>query len=1184
MDSFSLISGAAHEGAAGINGLRPPTAEQARSGNYRKGRCTLHGLRIAIETPQGQRRTGKTDGEPWSVICMAHYGYIEKTRGADGDEIDVFIGPWPESTMVYVVNRVGERGGFDEHKLLLGFADQESAVTAYRNSYKPGAAGVASVVPCTIDQLKWWITYGDHSRPLTPNQLPYDRTATMNDIAWDSAAQPLTTSLPNLMYALRRQDSGHDLLLDAVTVADVLEASDGEAVLDALVVPLNRMERKLAQMQVIMRAASKEVRPVAMQVTPPFKQRGTTNVAVIFEMSDGQSVSVYFHNPDTTPNKLTPDDEMVSWKWMLNKKDVTIVVAPERGQDLNPREVARRIMRLVESNSKRFQAVNARRGERMQAIEAGKASVAAKEAELAALEAEVTVLRERVAVKRAKPPAVLQTSGGEEKGDIAPSTDTRLAEVREFLGRRGWNVKPGRLEMTVNIDGSLYGIIANATNSTLEWADTGSVRVWMNDSTLSSEDMAVKIDSEFRAAVANAKAKLLRSGSPEEQAAADAALAMAAKVVAELGGTFTADGFSGAGVAGAWSYGRARVNSVDLRLAASGGGVVQVNRNPHDPDGAVNTAPDQVRRSILAVAPERNAEPTIEGNNDEVVAILKPHVPALLAALRARQPFWENVDSIKVEVLGYFDLSISAIDAGSSTGIAFVEGANYTMVAKIIGAEDAAKIKAIIDDLKASAADRKASGYWKERPFNKIEKVVLRWSENSMDSDREFADLDDLQDWFRTTYRSDEVRPAGTTYSKNSIRVTLSNIDGDTFNIEPRLDVSASEHDFNPYRETVAEYLRRIGYDGETPRKAGKEEMYVDIPLSAAAGNSAGDDPDPIRSGAIAALELAGWSPGEGSALATKAFKSVNGEEQALAFLDQGDGYNRTLSFEFTSEGRNVPAADLALIPVAASREEAKSLVAQAAERAEKSIRDSYGVRMVAGEEEDPVLAEAVRLVREAKGGIGKLATSDYFTFEFEGDDLIFNDELRAQVEAALGEKVKEVVLPGLELQTSIVPASFSQTDADPFAEADKELVALGLKRVQNNDWASAAIPQENGISKRINVRAFGDPISYRISATISKPGITGAQKVVGTYKSIPDLMSAIRKELPQSVVPGEVAAYLQSVIDGTADLSDPAVADRLTELYEAHNGNAEFDDMFAKAADAYQAFMVEAAKKAMGG
>lgn len=95
----------------------------------------------------------------------------------------------------------------------------------------------------------------------------------------------------------------------------------------------------------------------------------------------------------------------------------------------------------------------------------------------------------------------------------------------------------------------------------------------------------------------------IRSGTEEEQAKADATLAMAAQVVADLGGTFAADGFSGDGTAGAWSYGNAEVNGKMIRLAASGGGVVQVDGKPHDPDGQVIVESNQVRAAILAVAP-----------------------------------------------------------------------------------------------------------------------------------------------------------------------------------------------------------------------------------------------------------------------------------------------------------------------------------------------------------------------------------------------------------------------------------------------------------------------------------------------------------------------------------------------------------------------------------------------------
>lgn len=392
MDLFAQVSSAAHEGAFGLNSRSEPSLAQLRAGNYAKGRVRLHGFRIAIETPQGQRRTGKSDGKPWSVICQAHYGYFEQVKGADGDELDVFIGPWPESLMAYVVNRESAPGQFDEHKVLLSFPDRASALNAYQNSYEPGKSGMGSVIACTLDQLRWWMKYGDLTRPLTVQQLPYDGNLLMSETLWDSTAQPVGSSPALLMYALRRSDADL-LLLDSVMVADVLEDSDGELMLDALVVPLNDLSRKVGQIQAVMRVAGKEVKPVALQITPPFKQKGTTQVAAIIEMSDGQTVTIFFHNPDATPNQLTPDDEMVSWKWLLNKRDVTLVVAPEKGQDLNPREVGRRIMRLVDANSGKFQAANLKRSERMANIEQMKASIQDKEAELAQVLKEIADIK-----------------------------------------------------------------------------------------------------------------------------------------------------------------------------------------------------------------------------------------------------------------------------------------------------------------------------------------------------------------------------------------------------------------------------------------------------------------------------------------------------------------------------------------------------------------------------------------------------------------------------------------------------------------------------------------------------------------------------------------------------------------------------------------------------------------------
>lgn len=518
-DLYAELMSAAHSGAFGMNGLARPTPEQLKAGNYKKGKVNLHGMTIAIETPQGQRRMGKTDGEPWSVICMAHYGYIVGTKASDGDAIDVYVGPMPESQKVWVVNQNDKAGNFDEVKVLLGFHDEQSARSAYMNSYERGWQGLGSLIACSLDQFRWWLKFGDTTKPLTDRALPHSGNDDMNEPVWDSAANPVGCTAADLIYRLRGEDQD-GLLLDAVTVNDILEDSDGEMTLDALVVQYNKVERKAEQLRRIMETAGGEVKPVSVQITPPFKQRGTTNVVIVYELSDGQTVSVWMHNPDSTPNRIKPDDELVSWAWRLNKKDVSIIVAPEKGQDLNPREVSRRIMRLAEKNSARFAKANAGRAERMASIEGMKSAVAEKEAQLATLDAEHEELTVKVTAKRNRVPATLQgtTQGAdtniemnEQTAATLPPSTVRNQAVKAALSALGWNTAPSNIEVMVTIDRSVYSLKSSYKEVrgnlvSVEWADAGARWTMTDDLTKSAAEFASDLDKAYRQSIADARA------------------------------------------------------------------------------------------------------------------------------------------------------------------------------------------------------------------------------------------------------------------------------------------------------------------------------------------------------------------------------------------------------------------------------------------------------------------------------------------------------------------------------------------------------------------------------------------------------------------------------------------------------------------------------------------------------
>ena len=151
------------------NSLPEPTQAQKESGNYKKGHVTLQGLDISIENPRGSERAGTNpDGTAWRHVMSDHYGYIKRTEGADGDAVDVYVGPALDSDRVFVVNQINQKTGkFDEHKVMLGFDSQAAAVKAYRSNFDPGWK-VGPVHAMSMAEFKDWLKDGDTTRPTMP--------------------------------------------------------------------------------------------------------------------------------------------------------------------------------------------------------------------------------------------------------------------------------------------------------------------------------------------------------------------------------------------------------------------------------------------------------------------------------------------------------------------------------------------------------------------------------------------------------------------------------------------------------------------------------------------------------------------------------------------------------------------------------------------------------------------------------------------------------------------------------------------------------------------------------------------------------------------------------------------------------------------------------------------------------
>ena len=123
----------------------------------------VKGMLLSIENPRGTVRQGQAlDGSTWSQKMPHHYGFIRGISGADGDELDCFVGPNLMSDNVFVINQNDPASGeFDEHKCMLGFDSIEDATAAYHASFSHDWKGFGSAVALTMDNFRHWLKSTD---------------------------------------------------------------------------------------------------------------------------------------------------------------------------------------------------------------------------------------------------------------------------------------------------------------------------------------------------------------------------------------------------------------------------------------------------------------------------------------------------------------------------------------------------------------------------------------------------------------------------------------------------------------------------------------------------------------------------------------------------------------------------------------------------------------------------------------------------------------------------------------------------------------------------------------------------------------------------------------------------------------------------------------------------------------
>lgn len=151
-----------------------PSEAQKEAGNYAKSHVIYKGLPVTIETPKGGIRAGTApDGTKWSVKLPASYGYVKGSTGADGSQMDVYVGDHPEAGTIYVVDQKDlTTGKFDEHKALIGFRSRDEALATYRAGFSDnrGFERIAGVTELSAPQFREWLN-DPQREPLAPRSV-----------------------------------------------------------------------------------------------------------------------------------------------------------------------------------------------------------------------------------------------------------------------------------------------------------------------------------------------------------------------------------------------------------------------------------------------------------------------------------------------------------------------------------------------------------------------------------------------------------------------------------------------------------------------------------------------------------------------------------------------------------------------------------------------------------------------------------------------------------------------------------------------------------------------------------------------------------------------------------------------------------------------------------------------------
>ncbi|HCI3536996.1 TPA: hypothetical protein NOZ40_001355 [Acinetobacter baumannii] len=197
-----------------------------------------------------------------------------------------------------------------------------------------------------------------------------------------------------LLLDMQRNDDHSQLLskFDGLpTLLSSLEVE--EAHYDSIIVDYQHLEQLSAILHHAMDQFSKTgVKVINVTESKPFKHKKVLQIALTYDFDDGQNFTILFHKPDRFSKKISSADSLISWKILMNNRDITAAIQPNQGEGISIPVLAGRIMKLINQNSNRFKRLQSKKAEKAKALADAESRIEQKQNQLNSLNEEISNL------------------------------------------------------------------------------------------------------------------------------------------------------------------------------------------------------------------------------------------------------------------------------------------------------------------------------------------------------------------------------------------------------------------------------------------------------------------------------------------------------------------------------------------------------------------------------------------------------------------------------------------------------------------------------------------------------------------------------------------------------------------------------------------------------------------------